>query len=262
MSEGGALKRTSLIYVMSELQPAEASAPLTIRSSMAQLAEPATKIATLLGFLALGSAFLYDFVFWTSIDRRMISYLVVADHIETAVSALALIILAAGLLYLYQYGIRWRRPQKYEKSGPTPVGWKILLGATGVIGAVGPFVLKLPEPLLLSLTTTAAFTAVIMALARSLVMRASALFCLWLASISVVAIWESTVTIDGARKHLDAIEIESSVGPRYQYSIYGHVIRWIDRGAVIIDDKQQITFVPKEHIFRVDHHLADPQTDR
>ncbi len=47
-------------------------------------ADQVAKYGTAIVLIALGSAFFYDFVFWQFLDARMLTYFVLADHIETA----------------------------------------------------------------------------------------------------------------------------------------------------------------------------------
>jgi hypothetical protein len=47
-------------------------------------AEQVAKYGTAIVLIALGAAFFYDFVFWQFLDARMLTYFVLADHIETA----------------------------------------------------------------------------------------------------------------------------------------------------------------------------------
>jgi len=65
-----------------------------------QGAELLSKYGAAIVVASMGTAFVWDFFFWRALDPRILAYYVLADHVQTAVQIVALILLGTSFYVL------------------------------------------------------------------------------------------------------------------------------------------------------------------
>jgi hypothetical protein len=220
---------------------------------------------------ALCTAFVFDYTFWLIVDPRMLSYFVLADHIQTAVHIFGLVSVILGtswiltLVFVYA-GFAVTRSDQFWKvaialflfvlcliglgiatTGFNPVN--LFDRATVFVMSVGLFVMIVlgilfhrseasegeGGPRHRPLTVRRAFWAVV------------PLFLILTMAEAMIRAWS---TWDTAPTTHDVVRLE------HDSTLTGNVIRLVDRGVILRDQKDgRVVFVPKGQIRRIDHRV-------
>jgi hypothetical protein len=220
---------------------------------------------------ALCTAFVFDYTFWLIVDPRMLSYFVLADHIQTAVHIFGLVSVILGtswiltLVFVYAGFAVTRSDQFWKVAAALFLFVLCLIGlgiattgfnpvnlfdrATVFVMSVGLFVMivlgilfhrsKASDgeggPRHKSLTVRRAFWAVV------------PLFLLLTMADAMMRAWS---TWDTAPTTHDVVRLE------HDSTLTGNVIRLVDRGVILRDQKDgRVVFVPKGQIRRIDHRV-------
>jgi hypothetical protein len=234
------------------------------------LVEQIAKYGAAMCVAALCTAFVFDFTFWLIVDPRMLTYMVLADHIQTAVHIFGLISIILGASWLLTLVLVY--------AGLAVPGlsqlWKVAAGlavfAFGVLG-LGILTSGLPINLFDRATVyTMSFGLVgivMLGLAfhrprpskgegaphhRTPFILGRALwaivpFCLFLSIADAVlrawGSWEAMPTHD-------VVSLDDNS------TLTGNVIRLVDRGVILRNRKDgRIVFVPKEHVRQIDQRV-------
>jgi hypothetical protein len=234
------------------------------------LAEVIAKYGAAMCVAALCTAFVFDYTFWLIVDPRMLTYMVLADHIQTAVHIFGLISIVLGASWLLTLVL------VYAGLAVTRLNqlWKVATGlavlAFGLLG-LGIVTSGLPINLFDRTTVYTMSVGLVGIVMLGLVSHRSrpskaeggvhhkppfilgrALwaivpFCLFLSIADAVlrawGTWEATPTHD-----VVSLERNSTLA--------GNVIRLVDRGVILRNHKdRRIVFVPKEHVRQIDHRV-------
>ena len=219
---------------------------------------------------ALCTAVVFDYTFWLIVDSRMLSYFVLADHIQTAVHIFGMVSVTLGaswiltLVFVYA-GFAVTRSDQFWKvaaalfllvlcliglsiatTGFNPVN--LFDRATVFVMSVGLLVMivlgllfhrsKASEgesgPHHRPFTVRRAFWAAVPLFL--LLTMADAMFRAW-------STWDTAPTHDVVRLEHDS-------------TLTGKVIRLVDKGVILRDQKdRRIVFVPKGQIRRIDQRV-------
>jgi hypothetical protein len=227
-------------------------------SAISGAAEATTKLIAGIGLLALATAFLYDFVYWAWIDRRMLTFLVVADHIQTAVYAFAIIVFAVGGVFFCTWLISLIIP-RITQGNPKREKWLERLMEFAAF-AIGSVVLAFDDNSILQIGVIVIWLSLLF---RRLFMPD---YSLWPRVIIGLIVWFAITAfiarsdaIEAKRVPIfaDVVSVETGKGPLWDYELKGRVLRLIDRGAILRSKDGRISFVPKERVLRVDQNLPD-----
>jgi hypothetical protein len=239
------------------------------------LVEQIAKYGAAMCVAALCTAFVFDYTFWLIVDPRILTYMVLADHIQTAVHIFGLISIILGAswiltLVLVYAGLAVRRLSQF---------WKVATGlavfAFGLLG-LGVVTLRLPINLFDRATVYTMLFGLVGIVMLGLVFHRPRLkgegaphhwtpfllgralwaivpFCLFLSIADAVlrawGTWEAMPTHD-------------VVSLDHNSTLTGNVIRLVDRGVILRNRKDgRIVFVPKEHVRQIDQRVpsgSDP----
>jgi hypothetical protein len=230
--------------------------------STATLAEQLVKFGTAIGLLSLGAAFLYDLIFWMTLDWRVLSYLVLADHIETAVKVVGLLLLLATL-FAALLAVTSLAEERLVRRG-----WSGKMATTvAMAGVMVAFIAAAFLPLFFVPGTYRhqiwlVAAAMLLALAMVHASRLNRLpslvsrrlpeyFLRWGLSAALMtafmAILEANRYISPVSgRTVDLVTVDGGK-PKS-----AHVIRLVDRGLILRDSDGRIVFLPKETLRRVD----------
>lgn len=229
--------------------------------------ENGAKYVTLIGLLSLGAAFVHDFLFWSSIDSRMLSYYVIADHIQTAVAALAGITGLAFVLYALEF-LRFSLQKWLQKR----FGWKnyyiaglVYLGGTALISSVLYLVrgtLAWADVTNSALMIATFAYATVLFPPREQTLAEFAKVQLSLPVLAVVVLLATVLfSLSGASRVLTraASDVVTYAGEddKKGVSVRASIVRMLDRGVIVRPvNHQGVTFIPRERLIRVDHNSA------
>ena len=217
-------------------------------------AEGITKLVAAAGFLALSTAFLYDFTYWLWIDRRILTYLVVADHIQTAVYAFAIIVFAIGGVLFCTWLLALGLP-KLTRGNAKREKWMeraIELGAA-VLGSLAlSFDNNTAVQILIGVVWLSLLFRRLFMPGVSLWSRVMIGLIAWLVMTALVASSDAAAAMRSTEAP-DIIQVDpGKQSPMWSYELRGHLVRLIERGAVIRILDGRIVFVPKDHLLRID----------
>jgi hypothetical protein len=250
----------------------EAARQFSWLRDLSPIAENIAKYGGAIGVIALGVALIYDIVFWWLIDPRMLSYLVLADHIQTAIQMFGFICFGVVIGALFSL----IASNSLFKIASLDRTWKIVAALAIVTGCIVCIVWVASADVGLTRENRA---AVIMSAVGLLVMlawsvRMSRRRPLWvspkafLAALSwpivpMVVIFTIGLAVSlsfGTARIRDKHDV-LTVEPDMEVS--GRIIRLVDRGVIMRRLKDgRVTFVPKERIVRIDQNVpADDDED-
>lgn len=222
--------------------------------------EAATKLIIVLGLAALTTAFLYDFVFWTSIDRRVLTFLVTADHIQTAVYALAIIMLTVGgiIFCTWLFSVISRKFEKaltaINSRWGNKVYWILEFGAA----ALSILALNYEGNVFVNILVCVAWLSIIF---RRLFVsdielwrRAIVVLIAWFVTAGLIAYFDA-LSVTRASTANDIVTVDTGKSPVWSYEIRGRLLRLAERGAIIKSSDGRIVFVPKDHLLRIDQSV-------
>jgi hypothetical protein len=220
---------------------------------------------------ALCTAFVFDYTFWLIVDPRILSFFVLADHIQTAVHIFGFVSVILGaswiltLVFVYA-GFAVTQSDQFRKVaaglflivfcliglGIATIGFNpvnLFDRATVFVMSVGLFVMVVlgilfhrskatdgeGGPRHRPLTVRKAFWAVV------------PLFLILTMADAMIRAWS---TWDAAPTSHDVVRLE------HDSTVTGNVIRLVDRGVILRDHKdKRVVFVPKEQIRRIDQRV-------
>lgn len=239
-------------------------------SEILQSAETATKVVLGLGLASLTTALLYDFVYWSFIDRRVLTFLVIADHIQTAVYALAFIVMAVcGVLVCTALlAIAARKFQTtlepISRRWPVAYNWApeflAALLSTAVVSYRGGSIINV----LIGIVWISVIFRRLFAPDLAMGGRVLAILIAWVAMTYVVAYADVIATEEAAQGN-DVVTVNNGNGPLWSYEVRGLLLRLVDRGAILKGTDGRIMFFPKERLVRIDQNYRGhnkPTTDQ
>lgn len=208
--------------------------------------EPIAKVVAVFTAVSLGLAFLFDVAFFATLRSGMWGVLVLADHIETAIAMVPVIVVLMVVLYpllwIFQpaFHIRLRtRIVVIVSMAATLVVLAIVDGATpsAVIGAAYIFLV---------------FSYTVLFAPKSNFNRSFAVY------LGVVLVLTAvTLGVTRAQRLMGDIQkriIDDVVWLHDMSSVNGKIVRMVDRGAIVgkTDGDIVFMFIPKDQIKRVD----------
>lgn len=246
-----------------------------------------TKSGAAITFTALGTAFLFDSVFFWMIDGTLLELFSMTDHIETAVKMIAALILligsSLGLWFLIlRFGVwmdshRQKNPARFffvtlclAFAGITYSLWNIWNNVPWPPWGE-PVYRQTPIDILLSivcfLLTGWMFatnfgetaspshwkeTAVAKKMAEHPV-KDLAMF--WVLITVAIAAMTGSLAADGKRPGGTPVDVYDLVMLDGELIVAGNVIRLLDKGIIYRTGDGRITFFPRERIRRLDRNL-------
>jgi hypothetical protein len=249
--------------------------------SLAYIVELIAKYGTAIGLVSLGTAFLYDSIYWSMIDQRLLSLFVISDHIQTAVTMMVSIAVV-GVVTLVSYILMIAAGHWLTRFPHYVVTWLlVLIVAAGIYWMlmIDSRVLRLlqsPSPDIGLTIQNLAISAVVGTATIALIFRFSqrlpnlhprivewlkrdrrrlipiALLVLWVAVTCIGAMmygrWASIgMTFHDRPDTIDVVTMEKGTAS-------GKVLRVIDRGTIMrLPSDGRIKFIPKEQIRGVEY---------
>lgn len=230
------------------------------------VAQQIVRYGAALCIAALCTAFVFDYTFWLIVDPRMLSYFVLADHIQTAVHIFGLVSLTLGaswvltLVLVYAGLAVTRRDQFWKVAMALSLFVLCLIGlaiATTGFGLADLFDRATIVVMLAGLLVMTAL-GILFHRAKSsdeseprqrpfVVRRAfwgvASLFLFLTTADAVLRAWSTGITAPSR----DVVSLE------HGSTLDGKVIRHVDRGVILGGQKDgRIVFVPKEQVHRID----------
>ncbi len=219
---------------------------------------------------ALCTAFVFDYTFWLMVDPRMLSYLVLADHIQTAVHVFGLISVILGaswiltLVFVYA-GFAVTRSDQFWKVAAALFLFVLCLIGLG-IATTGFNPVNLFDRATVFVMSVGLLVMIVLgivfyrpkaldgeggprhrprAAARAFWAVVSLFLFLTMADAMIRAwsTWDTATTRDVVRLEHDS-------------TVTGNVIRHVDKGVILRDQKDgRIVLIPKGQIRRIDHRV-------
>jgi hypothetical protein len=232
------------------------------------------------GMAALATAFLYDSIFWWVVDRRVLGYFVLSDHIESAVQVIVLLVILVALSvvltlaidgHAYLHGLLRRRYSNFYFAVALVIGWLCVVYGVSRVAAGLPSVWSPEARQIADIVALLAAIIVSPALFRTEVKPFAegwrkvlekplpSVIVLWSIATCIVAIMlglgiKHPDGLAPPKMTRDVVVIENDA------ELTGVVIRVLDKGIVLLDMKdRRILFIPKERVRRVD--LDVPSAD-
>jgi hypothetical protein len=204
-------------------------------------------------FLSLASAFIYDGLYWQTVDRRVLGLYVLSDHIETAAY---IVIFQAVTVIWFGTMVPVLMVLRLGPIALSKYRWYLYatLALTAVFG-FGP-VFGLPVNLTDAATVITIVAAVWLALRRSPPLAFPPVSFLqvaigWIALVAFSAILHGKIDT-GVFGNPPRLQILDRVELTSGGSLEGHVLRIIDRGIVLRDQQGgSIRFIGKEQASKV-----------
>jgi hypothetical protein len=217
------------------------------------------KYGTVVVVVAFATAFLFDFVFWQSLDDRMLSFFVLADHVQTAVMTVALILgIVASLIVI---GVIQHLISVFRMTATKRAKWMLgmavlLVGVTGLL--ITFRATNVAIKYVAGITWSLATLVIGDTIANSKPVwdrKGFVAFLFYVVPVAWIAltILVAVASAEGAtanRTTTDIIKLDRDA------ELSGRVIRLLGRGVVLRDEKDgRIMFVPKEQIRRIDQDV-------
>ena len=220
---------------------------------------------------ALCTAFVFDYTFWLIVDPRMLSYFVLADHIQTAVHIFGVVSVMLGtswiltLVFVYA-GFAVTRSDQFWKVAAALFLIVLCLMGLG-IATTGFNLVNLFDRATVFVMSVGLFVMIVLGILfhrsnafegegrprhRPLTVRRA--FWVVVPLILVLTMADAMIrawsTWDTAPTTHDVVRLE------HDSTVAGNVIRLVDRGVILRDQKDgRIVFVPKGQIRRIDHRV-------
>jgi hypothetical protein len=236
------------------------------------------KYGAALGTIGLTTAFIFNFIFWYSVDRRIISFLVMSDYIQTAVLVVGLLFLGSGagglsLLIMYFFIVWLARQHLFVRIAVPMISLLILviclfrLNAKGLLTSEAWSYSDWSEGQLpLSLVALVAAIGFLLPLAisfnpifksmdagtflRKFIPRKRRYWLLIYIGF-VIAFYAIIASDRSVLRHtVDAVFVEN--GSQF----IGDILGTIDKGVILRDRRDgHLIFLPKERVQRVDYDV-------
>lgn len=218
------------------------------------------KALATLGAVALATAFLYDFTFWSFIDRRVLSIFVVADHIQTAVYAFAITVFMLIGVASCTFGLDWISPRilkiLFTRAPWLARRYDTILFFLGTL--IGSFVFSFEGSMPAFVVVSIIWLSLICrhTFSEGAILRNQLIMALilWLVVTALFAY------ADARRSQLqsflyDSVTVETGADRKWNYDLKGRVVRMLDRGVVFRGVDGRMIFIPKERIQRIDQDV-------
>jgi hypothetical protein len=238
------------------------------------------KYGAALGIAALATAFLFDSIFWWIVRGGMLGYFTLSDHIESAIRIIVvlvtyLVVITIAMRATYAFGdslasMRVRGPK--VAIGVLVLLFSIVLIYWLLVILGWPFVRWSQDAK--RIAETIAMIAAILTVVGFLSLRRSKAPSpdndSWRRIVEkplpfVVTAWVLGACFLAIASGLSITDPDPSDKPRSTRDIVivdndaqlsGSVLRVIDKGVILLDDKdRRLMFIPKERIRRVDHNV-------
>lgn len=235
--------------------------------------ESLAKGLAVLTAVALCTGFLYDAIFFARLDHRLIGLLVMSDHVETAISVVPFVLLAALILWAQPYlsrglevgGVEWTWPFFLKIivliAFLVAIVWFVsTTGPSGSSAAQLPSLALAAAVLLLGFLLPSKYRLGRVAFPfpdvsaddgkRSLILWATGV---WI----IFTVWNAVVQAGTIRKDLfriDDVAFADLVWLEDRSVVAGQVVRVIDRGLIVAtrQDSLHFLFIPREKVWRVE----------